>query len=145
MKRLMILLCFSASVTTLAPQAQATDFIFSYFLCSPTSCAEEGPAEKSGSVLVSYNSTCTGGAIGGYDGDVEVVLANCAVPYIPYALVQTHRTQYLDDCGYPYYVDYVTPNGEVFNASGTVVFHIDITYGCDGSKTNQTTFGTKPC
>ncbi len=136
-------------LTLLSTRVEAqTNYQFSYFQCSPLSCEEEGPAEENGNVLVSLNSDCTGGAIAGINKNLEVLIANCRVPYIPYALIEKSTTEFYDDDTCPpttYYVDYAAFNGEVFTAGGVVVYNVSVSYGCDGSQSSPITFGTKPC
>jgi len=141
-------LFFFLGVVVCLPSLAQTNYQFSYFLCSPSTCQEEGPAEKNGSVLVSLNSDCTGGVIGGINKNIEVLIANCSVPYIPYALIQRSTTEYYDEGTCPptaFYVDYASFNAEIFTAGGVVVYHGDVTYGCDGSESGPTNIGTKPC
>jgi hypothetical protein len=149
MKNIWLLACLVA-VVMLAPQpAHAqVDYVFSYFQCDPSSCQETGPPETIGSVLVSFNGTCTGGAIAGLNGSAKITIGvpkACSTPYVPYALVETSESEYLDDCGAPYYVDYVTETGEVFSISGITVVNISNTSGCDGSITSPVVIGKKPC
>jgi hypothetical protein len=144
-----LLLC-AALFAAFFPQTghAQTNYEFSYFQCDPLSCVEIGPPETIGSVLVSFNSTCTGGAIGGLNGSAKITIGipgACKTPYVPHALVETSRTEYLDDCGDPYYVDYVTETGEVFSVSGITVVNISNESGCDGSITSPVVIGKKPC
>jgi hypothetical protein len=150
MKKLWMPLCLVVLTTTLTPKVHAqTDYVFSYFQCDPTSCEEEGPAETQGSVSVSFTSTCTGGAVGGLNGSASIKIGipnACKTSYIPYALVRTSETEFLNDCGDPYYVAYVTETGEVFNpATGATVFNLSSSAGCDGSTTSPVSVGFKPC
>jgi hypothetical protein len=148
MKRIWLLLCSAAFAAVLAPTAHAQNYLFSSFQCDPTSCQEEGPAETQGSVLVNFNGTCTGGVLNGISGSAEITIGvptACKTPYIPLATVETSETEYLDDCGDPYYVDYVTGTAEVISPTGGTVLNISGTSGCDGSTSGPTTIGTKPC
>jgi hypothetical protein len=150
MMKLITLSLLFAAVVSLALNAHAqSNKEFSSFQCDPTSCSEEGPAETSGSVFVSFTSTCTGGVVAGMNGNAKVTIGpGCHSLYIPYALVQTSTTELYNNDTCPattYYVSYVTPNAEVFNVFGTVVFHTESTTGCDGSTTGLTVIGTKPC
>jgi hypothetical protein len=145
MKPIIFVLFLGLVPLTLAPPASAQSYLFSTLQCDPLSCVEEGPPETNGIVSVDFTSTCTGGLIAGINLDVTTQISNCNVPYIPYAQVQTSRTQYLDDCGDPFLVDYATFNAEVFTGGGVVVFHLETTYGCDDSQSGPTTFGTRPC
>ena len=127
--------------------AQA-DLVFTSFQCDPVSCVEQGPAETQGDVTVNFVGYCSGTIVPVLAVNAQTVIGvpvPCKVPYIPYALVQTSQQEYLDDCGVPYYIDHVTPNAELFTAGETLVFHVDATYGCDGSQTSPIVFGTKPC
>jgi hypothetical protein len=149
MKHTLLMLCSAAFFALFAQAATAqTNYVFSYFQCDPSSCQEEGPAETQGGVLVSFSSTCTGGAVPGLSGKAAITIGTpgaCKTPYIPYALVETSATQYLDDCGDPYTVNYVTEIGEVFSVLGVTVFNISNSAGCDGSIQSPVVIGTKPC
>lgn len=142
----MTLLLFVFIAVASLPSKVQTNYQFSYFVCDPTSCEEEGPAETTGYVLVSPNSDCTGGAIDGINKDIKISLDKCSTAYIPYAYIQKTSTEYYDDdtCTY-YWVDYAAFNGEVFTSGGVVVYHLDTSYGCDGSESGPVTFGNKPC
>lgn len=150
MKQVWLLACSISFSVAFAQTAHAkTDYVFSSFQCDPLSCQEEGPAETIGSVQVSFNSTCTGGAIGGLNGSAKITIGipnACKTPYIPFAIVETSQSEYLDDCGDPYYVDYVTETGEVISPlTGATVFNLSNSAGCDGSITSPVVIGNKPC
>lgn len=147
MKLTLIILGLLAAHVLLTPsaQAQTPDFIFSSFQCDPSSCEETGPLSTTGSAFVSVDSTCTGGAIPGLNKRVLATVANCSLPYQPFALVESFRTELLDDCGDPYFVDTMRTTGEVFNFIGSVVFNIQIEFSCDGGEGSPTVFGEKPC
>lgn len=137
-----IIACF------MLPANAQTNYEFSYFQCSPTSCEEAGLLEKTGSASVELYSDCTGGRVSGINRTVTTTLLNCSVPYTPFAQVERSRTELenSDACPpYFYYVDYATFIAEIFNNFGTTVWHADATYGCDDSVSGPTNFGTKPC
>jgi hypothetical protein len=148
MKPIWSLLCSLFLAATFATSLHAQDLVFTSIQCDPTSCQEEGPAETQCDVTVDFIGYCTGDIVPVLAVNAQAVIGKpvaCQTPYIPFALVETSKTQYLDDCGRPYYVSYVTPNAEIINVLGITVFHVDAAYGCDGSETAPIVVGTKPC
>jgi len=141
-------LLFSLILMACSP-SRAQNYIFSSYQCDPTSCVEIGPAAKTESVLVTFTGVCTGGAVENpLNLSAYSFVENCSVPYIPYASTEVSRLELYNEDGcspYEYEVDYVTPTTEIFTASGQVYWYQEVTYGCDGSTTGVTTFGTKPC
>ena len=141
-----VALLFPLLTSFCVPVGAQTNYEFSYFNCNPTSCEIEGPAAKNSSVTVTLQSGCTGGIVSTIDTFATAFVANCTVPYIPYAYMQNTSTELYDDttCS-SYWLDYATPNAEVFTAGGVVVWHNAVTYGCDGSTSGPTSIGSKPC
>jgi hypothetical protein len=146
MKRIWLLICLALFAPIFVHKAHAqTDYVFSSIQCDPVSCQEEGPPETSGSVAVGFVGYCTGDIVPVLSIGAKVYMENCSTFYIPFALVETSKTEYLDDCGDAYYVSYETPSAEIQNLDGITVFNLSATYGCDGSESSPITIGTKPC
>jgi hypothetical protein len=150
MKPILIILGLLSAHILLVPSAhaQAPDFIFSSFQCDPTLCQETGPLSTVSSAFVSVNSTCTGGVIDGLNKTITTnvgIPTACILPYTPFALVESFRTELLDDCGDPYFVDTMRLTGEVFSFIGSLVFNLQVEFSCDGGEGSPTVFGEKPC
>jgi hypothetical protein len=147
MKYIVMMLSLISMAFTVTQNAAATDYAFTYFQCIPGSCQDETLPTVVGSATVFFESACSGGVVNGINGSVSMTIGTptaCHAPYIALALVQTSRTELLDDCGVPYFVDYATESGEIFNASGVVVYYNAVTTGCDNSE-STTVHGSRPC
>jgi len=150
MKRMLVSICFLAVLGLFVPAARAqTNFIFSSFQCDPSSCIDETPIPVfQGLALVTFDSTCTGGAITGISGRAKAVVGDigqCRDPYTPHAEIDRYRSTYLDDCGNPYSVDSETEIAEIKNAGGAIVFLDEAGVSCDGGTTGPTSNGSRPC
>jgi hypothetical protein len=152
MNRIIATLVFIAtSAVLIAPvvQAQTSSFLFSSFQCDPLSCKEQTLLPVFvGTASVSFTSSCSGGAVSGLEGDtisrVGVPTA-CSTALTPRASVETFRTEHLDDCGIPFFVDTVRQNSDVLDALGDVIFHKDLEASCDGGTGGPIVVGEKPC
>src|ERR1700746_1488148 len=90
--------CFFVLASFLLPLTHATDFTFSSFQCDPSSCVEQTLPTESGSAFVSFNATCTGGAIGGIEGSALARIGipePCSAPFVAKAIVQQSTTTQL--------------------------------------------------
>jgi hypothetical protein len=145
-----VLFLFALACSLLPSVAQAqTNFIFSSFQCDPGSCKNQTTAPVfQGTVTVTFNGTCTGGAVAGIEAFATSfvgVPGPCEVPYTPFAQVEVSRETLLDDFGCPYDVDTETNIADVLDVLGNVVFNTSSSTSCDGSTSGPFTVGTRPC
>jgi hypothetical protein len=137
MKKIWLLLSFAAFSTTFTQIAHAEEnLVFSSYQCDPISCNEEGVTGTNSSASVSFVGYCTGDIVPVLSFGASAAIENCSSFYTPIATVEVSKTEYLDDCGDPYYVSYETPFAEVLNLAGITVFSLSATYGCDGSESS---------
>jgi hypothetical protein len=97
----------------------AQNYTFTYFRCIPSSCVEEGPAEKTGNATVVVGSQCSGPQSLQINFSIQTFLENCSMAWIPHAsaTVTSQTYENSDTCPITYYtVDYVTATSEVFTA-----------------------------
>jgi len=149
MKLLFLLVVVAWVVPLSAQTTTSNDMIFSSRQCDPVSCVETaGPSTQTES-LVSFNGVCTGTQVPEGINDyilVEIGEPNaCNAAYFAHSEVDIIRTELLDDCDDPYYVDTARFTGEVWNLAGGVVYHGEEDLGCDGGESSPTAFGEKPC
>lgn len=122
-------------------------YVLTSFHCIPSVCEDQGPPATTSSATVVFDAQCShaGAVTQSFSGQVNVFVQNCSTAYVPFAKVETYRTTHLDDCGSPYDVDTLRESGEVFSASGAVIYHASQEVSCDGGTTGTTIFGQKPC
>jgi hypothetical protein len=132
-----------------APAAHAQDFVSSSFQCDPLSCEERTPFPVlQATVNVTFDGTCTGGAVGGIESFATAFVGlpdPCPVPFTPIARIEVSTADLLNDFGCIYFVDTVTESAEIRDALGNTVFFKSSGASCDGGLTGPVTFGTKPC
>ena len=150
MRKTLYCVSFITAVTLLVGSAKAqTNYVFTSFQCTPSSCIEETPIPVvQGGVAVSFTSTCSGGIVSGISGQASAVIGingECPVPYTPHAEVDKSTTTELDDCGDPYNVDSETEIAEIKSVLGTIVWLDEAGASCDGGTFGPTNNGTKPC
>lgn len=149
MKIFAALFLFLALGVLFTPAAHAQDFVFSSFQCDPLSCEERTPFPVfQATVNVTFDGTCTGGAVGGIESFATtfVGLPNpCPVPFTPIARIQVDTARLLDDFGCLFFVDTVTESSEVQDVIGNPVFFRSTGASCDGGLTAPLSAGTKPC
>lgn len=130
------------------PAAQAQDFIFTSFSCSPPTCVEETPFPVTqGAAIVTYYGTCSGGAVSSISGTAKAevgINGQCSTTYTPHAEVDKFRTTYLNDCGVPFSVDTVREIAEIIK-NFAIVWQSEASVSCDGGVDGPTGAGTKPC
>lgn len=148
-----VLVIFGAIALVGVPRSfSQTNYVFDSFDCNPFSCTDTGPYATQSQVAVTFDGTCTGGIISGISGQAVGLIGYpvaCTLPYKGVAeAMETQSTYYEEvDCEeVEYYVDYITPIITIYNVLGTQVYSSEGgTDGCDGSETDGTKFGTKPC
>jgi hypothetical protein len=149
MKCAVAVFSFAVFSVLFAPAARATDFVFSSFQCDPSSCVERTPVPVTqGSAFVSFNGTCTGGAVAGIEAfaSAQVGTPNpCQSPYTPEAKISIQTTEQLDDFGCEYAIDTEINAFNIYDASGINVFHNSSGTSCDGGTTGPFTAGSRPC
>jgi hypothetical protein len=146
------LVVFGALILLGAPRSFSQNYVFSSFDCNPFSCTDTGPLATESEVAVAWDGTCTGGILQTIGGQVTGIVGYptaCSTPYKAVAeAMETQSTYYEEvDCEeIEYYVDYVTPVVTIYSVLGTSVYTAEGgTAGCDGSETDGTKYGTKPC
>src|SRR5262245_12712151 len=127
MKYLIAVLSFVFIGLLHLPAAHATDFVFSSFQCDPLSCINRTPFPVfQGSASVSFDGTCTGGAVAGgihlLASAVIGIPIPCSTPYTPEAKASKQTIELLDDFGCEYSVDTVLNVVTVYDAFGINVF-----------------------
>lgn len=148
-KTLLTILALWFVAALFAPAAHATDFVFSSFQCDPSSCIEQTPVPVTqGSVFVSFNGTCTGGAVAGIEAFASAQVGipePCQTAYTPQAKIAVTRSELLDDFGCEYFVDTEINRFDIFDATGVNVFNSSSGAACDGSTTGPFQVGFRPC
>lgn len=148
MKNLLGLFCFLAGAAFLPPTSRATDFVFSSFQCDPTSCQEQTVPVVAGTAFVSYDATCTGGAVPGFSGSAKSqvgVNGPCNSLFIAQAQVQQSTTTQLDDFGCPFNLSTATAIAQILTPLGVPVFTDTFSVSCDGGISGPTNNGERPC
>jgi hypothetical protein len=148
MKTIGTLSCLLTVVAVFAPKSHATDFVFSSFQCDPSECIEQTVPVTQGSAFVSFNATCTGGAVGEISGSASIVIGvptACNAPYVAYAQVQQSTQTLLDDFGCAYDLSSETQIAKIFNSAGTLVFDDEAGVDCQGGTFGPTNNGLRPC
>jgi hypothetical protein len=124
--------------------------------CDPVSCYEQLLPTTSGYSITNFYGTCHPANSADFPLTMRASASigaktACLAPYAASTQVYPSTTDYIEGpppttCNYEYYeVDYETAVAEVFSAAGTVVFHLSLTEGCDGSLSGPTQIGTLPC
>jgi hypothetical protein len=148
MKIALGLLCFFTVASFLPSPIHATDFVFSSFQCDPSECIEQTAPTTVGTAFVSFNATCTGGAVSTIEGSALAQIGvpePCTAPFIAFAQIQQSTTTELDDFGCPFNLSSVTQTAKVFSAAGVQVFSDVGGSDCQGGTFGPTNDGTKPC
>ena len=141
-------LLFALVIMASVPSPAQVNYVFSSYVCDPSSCVEIGTYAKTESVQVTFDGVCTGGIKSGINVEATTTLIDCSVPYRPTASAEPFTEEYEDDDECPpttYTVGYVTPISAVYNSAGEEVFTTFFTDGCDGSGTETTQEGSYPC
>lgn len=149
MKFIGILALFLAA-TLIHPQygyAQSSeDEIFTVFQCIPGSCVDNVGPTIQGIATVVFHAECTTGIV--FQGQIQSIIGisgPCNAPFSALAEAKAIRSELVDDCGLPYFLDTLQENGELFDLFGNVVFAASTEAGCDGGEGSPTVFGTIPC
>ena len=150
--------CIGLGVLFLPAPARAQNpppnFIFSSFQCDPLSCDNRSLPTVEGTVFATFDSTCTGGAVGGITAEVTTIIgvdpvtgqpSPCHSPFVARAAFEVIRTEELDDFCEPFLLDTVRQISEVLTPLGGFVWHKELSTSCDGGNTVFSTVGVRPC
>ena len=122
------------------------DEVFTIFQCIPGSCVDTVGPTKQGIATVVFHAECTTGIV--FQGQIQAIVGvqgPCNVFLSGLAEAKALRSELLDDCGNPFFLDTLQENGELFDLAGQVIFAQSTEAGCDGGEGNPTVFGTIPC
>lgn len=139
-----------ALIILMCPQqgyAQSSeDEIFTVFQCIPGNCVDNiGPTDQ-GIATVVFHAECTTGLV--FQGQIQSIIGvsgPCNAAYFAQAEAKALRSELLDDCGLPYFLDTLQENGALTNLLGVIVFAASTEASCDGGEGSPTVFGTVPC
>jgi hypothetical protein len=153
-----LVFCIGLGVLLFASSARAQNpppnFIFSSFQCDPLSCDNRSLPTVEGTVFATFDSTCTGGAVGGIQAEMTTIIgidpvtgqpSPCHVPLVARAAFEVFRTEELDDFCEPFLLDTVRQISEVLGPLGVFLWHKELSASCDGGGTGVFVAGTRPC
>lgn len=157
MRYSVLFFCLAGAVVVFVPSAHAQssrDQVFSSYQYDPVSCDNRLGPTTEGKVSATFNGICTGGTVKGIEAEIDAIIgidpttgqpAPCSMPYIARAAFEVNTTTQLDDFCEEYSIDTVTSISEILDAGSNLVFHKQLSVGCDGGATGLTSFGTRPC
>jgi len=143
MKKFALFAIFVCVLIFYPQSGHAQNEVFTVFTCVPSSCVDSVGPTTNGVAAIVVHAACTTGVT--FDVGATTTITNCSLPYTAENDAQALRTELLDDCGVPFFLDTLQINESITSILGTVVFHQSQEESCDGGSGAPTVIGSVPC